>query len=77
MGGTNWLEDVHPNRSDPNSGLIYYLELATNLVSSIWTNTGYTVAGFGRLPNEFLSVTNRIEADLTSQQFIRLVVEEP
>ena len=76
-GGTNWLEYVHPQRSDPHSGLLYYLELATNLISPVWTNAGYTVVGSGSLTTGFLSVTNRIETNLKAQQFIRLVVEEP
>ena len=76
-GGTNWLEYVHPKHSDPHSGLLYYLELATNLISPVWTNAGYTVVSSGPLTTGFLSVTNRIETNLKAQQFIRLVVEEP
>jgi len=68
---------VHPQRSDPQSGLLYFLELATNLISPVWTNAGYTVVGSGPLTTGILSVTNRIETNLKVQQFIRLVVEEP
>ena len=76
-GGTNWFEYVHPKRSDPNSGLLYYLELTDQPRSpSAWTNSGYTVVGSGPLTNGFLSVTNRIETDTKSQQFIRLKIEE-
>lgn len=71
-GGSNWCEFVHAQRSDPNSGLLYSLQLTTNLVTSAWTNTGYTVVGTGPLTNGFLSVTNRIDTNLKSQQFIRL-----
>lgn len=74
-GGTNWFEYVHPKRSDPNSGLLYYLELTTNLVTPVWTNSGYTVTGSGPLTNGFLSVTNRIETNVKSQQFIRLIIQ--
>jgi len=74
-GGTNWFEYVYPKRSDPNSGLLYYLELATNLVSPGWTNSGYTVVGSGPLTNGFLSVTNRISTEIKAQQFIRLIIE--
>ena len=70
--GTNWLEYVHPQRSDPNSGLLYWLELGTNLAAPVWTNAGYTVVGSGPLTSGFLSVTKRIETDVKSQQFIRL-----
>jgi hypothetical protein len=73
-GGTNWIEYVYPKRSDPNSGLLYYLELATNLVTPVWTNAGYTVVGTGPLASGFLSVTNRIETNLKAQQFIRLKI---
>jgi len=76
-GGTNWFELVHAKRSDPNSGLLYYLQLSDDLGANGWTNAGYTVAGTGPLANGFLSVTNRIETDTKSQQFIRLVVEMP
>ena len=72
--GTNWLEYVHPQRSDPNSGLLYYLQLSDSLVSNVWTTNGYTVVGSGPLTNGFLSVTNRIETDVKSQQFIRLTI---
>jgi hypothetical protein len=75
-GGTNWFEYVHPQRSDPNSGLLYYLELS-NLAAPVWTNAGYTVVGSGPLTNGFLFVTNRIEVDGIDQQFVRLVVEKP
>jgi hypothetical protein len=70
--GTNWLEYVHPQRSDPNSGLLYYLQLSDNLVSPAWANAGYIVVGSGPLTNGFLSVTNRIETNIKLQQFIRL-----
>jgi len=76
-GSTNWLEYVYPKRSDPNSGLLYYLQLATNLAAPVWTNAGYTVTGSGPLTNGFLSVTNRIETDVKAQQFIRLMIEMP
>ncbi|MEI7532724.1 MAG: hypothetical protein WCK57_00010 [Verrucomicrobiae bacterium] len=74
-GGTNWFEYAYPKRSDPNSGLLYYLELATNLASPVWTNSGYTVTGSGPLTNGFLSVTNRLETNVKAQQFIRLMIQ--
>jgi len=73
-GGSNWCEYVHAQRSDPNSGLLYYLQLSDSLVSNVWTTNGYTVVGSGPLTNGFLSVTNRIETDVKSQQFIRLTI---
>jgi hypothetical protein len=66
-GGTNWFDYVYPKRSDPNSGLLYYLELATNLATPVWTNSGYTVVGSGPLTNGFISVTNRIETNVKAQ----------
>lgn len=74
-GGSNWYEFVYAQRSDPNSGLIYYLQLSDNLISNVWTNAGYTVVGSGPLTNGFLSVTNRIEMGTKSRQFIRLVIQ--
>jgi len=76
-GGTNWLQYVYPMRNDPNSGLLYSLQLADNLAPAAWTNSGYTVLGSGPLTNGFLSVTNRIETNLKSQQFIRLMIQMP
>jgi hypothetical protein len=35
------------------------------------------VLGSGPLTNGFLSVTNRIETNLKSQQFIRLMIQMP
>ncbi|NNJ70518.1 MAG: hypothetical protein HKP10_04435, partial [Kiritimatiellales bacterium] len=75
-GGSNWLEYIHVQQTDPNSGLLYYLELSDNLVSNVWTNTGYTVVGSGPFTNGLDAVTNQISTDSKDQQFIRLKIEQ-
>lgn len=74
-GGSNWVEYVHVRQTDASSGLTYYLELADDLVAGNWTNVGYTVIGSGPFANGFETVTNRVDAGLLSQQFIRLMIE--
>ncbi|VGO19106.1 LamG-like jellyroll fold domain-containing protein [Pontiella sulfatireligans] len=74
--GTNWFTYVHAQRSAPNSGLVYYLETCENLTSESWTNAGYEVVGEGFMNNKFNSVTNRVNVELSNQQFIRLKIEE-
>ena len=76
-GGSSWCEYVHAQRSDPISGLLYYLQLSDNLASNVWTTNGYLVVGSGPLTNDFLSVTNRIETNLKDKQFIRLMIVNP
>ncbi|MBT8046306.1 MAG: hypothetical protein KJN67_03975, partial [Pontiella sp.] len=75
-GGSNWLEYIHVQQTDSNSGLLYYLELSDNLVSNVWTNTGYTVVGSGPFTNGLDAVTNQISTDSKDQQFIRLKIEQ-
>ena len=74
VGGTNWFGYVHPQLSDPDSGLSYYLELNTDLVSGTWTNSGYTVAGTNVTGGELDFVTN-VTDTVESQKFIRLIIE--
>lgn len=64
---------VYPRRKD--SGLNYWLETSTNLISSAWTNSGYTeLPGVGAIDADFEAVTNEISIS-DSQGFIRLRVE--
>ncbi|QHI69142.1 hypothetical protein [Tichowtungia aerotolerans] len=74
QSGSNVFHYVYPQLSDPSSGLTYYLELNTDLVSGTWTNTGYIVAGTNLTGGTFDFVTNT--TDMASDvKFIRLVVE--
>jgi hypothetical protein len=74
-GGTNWLQYVYRRRTDyPDRGLTYYLELNTNLVTGVWTNSGYTVTGTGPLETGFEAVSNRVSTAVKSKQFLRLKV---
>lgn len=73
-GGTNWFEYVHPQLHDPDSGVVYYLEIADNLLFPAWTNTGYEVTGTNVTGGTLDFVTN-ITATVGSQKFIRLIIE--
>ncbi len=74
-GGTNYFEYIYAKRNDSGArGLIYSLELTTNLVSNVWTNGTVDVVGIGTLDAEFDSVTNRVPT-VAGQEFIRLRIE--
>jgi hypothetical protein len=66
----------HPFRSDPDSGLIYYLELSDDLLSSIWSSSGYSIPGTNAGAGEFRYITNRISAADFTNLFIRRIIEE-
>jgi hypothetical protein len=70
-GGTNWFRYVHPQLSDPFSGLSYSLELNTNLVCGVWTNAGYAVLGTNGSGGDLNFVTNVISME-EDQKFVRL-----
>ncbi len=74
VGGTNWFGYVHPQLSDPDSGLTYSLELNTDLVAGVWTNAGYAVAGTNVTGNALDFVTN-VTDTVDGQKFIRLIIE--
>jgi hypothetical protein len=74
--GTNWFEYVYRRRSDAAArGLLYYVELNTNLVSGAWTNTGYIVTGTGAFDAGFEVVTNRVPIEAFSTLFTRLGIK--
>jgi len=75
-GGGDWMDYVYPKRSDPNSGIAYYIEVNDDLVYGDWTNSNYTVTGTGFIDPEFNAVTNRISTTVENEQFIRLIIEE-
>lgn len=66
---------VHARRND-DSDLVYTVETSTNLVSGLWTNAGYAVAGIRTGTGGFDHVTNTVPAD-AAETFIRLRVEQP
>jgi hypothetical protein len=68
------FEYVYPRRTEANSGLTYSLELTDDLVSGIWTNTGYTETGAGDIDGIFESVTNEIPIFGKTNEFIRLKI---
>jgi formylglycine-generating enzyme required for sulfatase activity len=74
-GGSNWVTYVYPKRSNLDSGLTYYLETSTNLVSGTWINDGYNVVGTGAIDPEFNAVTNQVPTEPERKKFIRLVIE--
>ncbi len=74
IGGTNWFAYIHPQLSDPDSGLSYYLETSTDLVVGAWTNSGYSVAGTNVTSGELDFVTN-VTGMVEGKKFIRLIIE--
>ncbi len=74
IGGTNWVGYIHPQLSDPNSGLSYSLETSPDLVSGAWTNSGYTIVGTNVTGGVLDFVTN-ITDTVAGEKFIRLIIE--
>ena len=73
--GNRYFGYMHPQLSDPESGLTYSLEVCTDLVSGTWTNGGYEVLGTNVTGDTLNMVTNYTDlAD--GQKFIRLLIEE-
>ena len=73
VGGSNVARYIHPQRSDPDSGLTYFLELNTNLVDGSWNNTGYVVEGTNVTDSTLDFVSNTTDM-VVDQKFIRLVI---
>ncbi len=75
VGGTDYFSYVHPQLSDPDSGITYFLELNEDLVSSgNWTNDGYTVAGTNIVSGSLDFVTNLTDT-VAGKKYIRLIIE--
>ncbi len=75
VGGTNWFGYVHPQLSDPASGLSYSLALRSDLILGDWaTNTGYVVTGTNVTGGELDFVTN-VTDTVDGKKFIRLIIE--
>ncbi len=75
VGGTNFLEYVYAKRNDSEArGLLYSLEISSNLVSNIWITGNGEVLGTGALDAEFDSITNRVPAQ-GKEGFIRLRIK--
>ena len=74
-GGSNVFGYVYPQlASDQNSGLIYSLELSTDLALGMWTNSEYVVTGTNVTGNTLDFVTNTTDT-VDGEKFIRLVIE--
>jgi hypothetical protein len=71
-GGT--MVYVHAQRAG-DSNLFYYLETTTNLVSTVWTNSGYTVTATNVTGEMFNYVTNALSIG-QDQAYFRLRVED-
>ncbi|QBG46738.1 hypothetical protein EGM51_04750 [Verrucomicrobia bacterium S94] len=70
---SNVFKYVYVRLTDPDSGIIYRLEVSDSLSSTNWADTGYTVS-VGTESNGFESVTNSIPM-VGTNQFIRLLIE--
>jgi hypothetical protein len=74
--GTNGFEYIYVRRTTANSGLTYQLETSTNLVSGVWTNSGYTTLPAAVLDANFEILTNRISTVGGAGKFIRLRIAQ-
>ncbi|WP_136063307.1 hypothetical protein [Pontiella sulfatireligans] len=70
----NVFEYVYPRRTAIDSRLTYYLELTDQLISGIWTNSGYTETGAGDIDGMFEAVTNEVPISGKTNEFIRLII---
>ncbi len=71
--GSDQFSCTHPQRSDPDSGLSYFVELNTDLESGIWTPAGCGITGTNITGGALDFVTN--VTDLAEdQKFMRLSV---
>ena len=76
VGGTNWIEYIHLQRTNANHGLTYTLEQTPDLMAT-WSNcTDAVVSGTGPAAgSDFMIVTNRIPIDGKANEFIRLRID--
>ncbi len=75
VGGTSYFGYIHPQLSDPDSGLAYSLEVCTNLVGGVWTHVGYSILGTNVSGGTLDMVTNYTDM-VDNQKFLRLLIEE-
>lgn len=73
-GGSDVFRYIHPQLSDPNSGLDYHLELNTDLATGSWVDAGYTVSGTNVTVGTLDFVTNTTDT-VDGEKFIRLIIE--
>jgi len=67
---------IYDRRRDADArGLSYQLELSDNLVSNVWSNSGYTETGTNTIDAAFEAVTNSIPTASKPNQFIRLNID--
>jgi regulation of enolase protein 1 (concanavalin A-like superfamily) len=77
LGGTNWVEYIHLERTNASHGLIYAVEQTLDLVQQPWNDSlDVTVVGTGPASNsDFMTVTNRVPSADKGQEFLRLRIE--
>jgi len=75
IGGTNQFRYIHPQLSDPDSGITCSLALRSDLVLGGWeTNAGYVITGTNITGGELNFVTNMADT-VDGKKFIRLIIE--
>ena len=76
VGGTNWLEYVHLERTDVNPVITQYrVETTDGLATPKWTTNAVNRVGTGTFNADFNVVTNRVSIGNQSQQFLRLEIQ--
>jgi hypothetical protein len=71
----NLFSCIHPQLSDPDSGLSYFVELNRDLVDGIWTPFGCAVTGTNRTGGALDFVTNVTDM-AEDEKFMRLNIVE-
>ena len=65
---------LYARRKAEYSGITYALELTDNLVSNVWTGSGYAESGSADINDVFEAVTNAVPTSGMTNQFIRLQI---
>ena len=73
-GGSAAGQYIHAQLSDVESGIAYFLQVNTDLVTGTWTNSGYSIAGTNVVLGTLDYVTNMVPTDIDTKS-IRLIIE--
>jgi hypothetical protein len=75
--GTNWMEYVYRRREDHVArGLVYTVEISTNLVSNVWNTNGIVFLGASVPESGIEIVTNGVLTEDAPHKFIQLEITE-
>jgi len=76
ISNTNWFEFVHVERKATlNSRTQYFVEVTDDLATPNWTTNGVNRIGSVPLNADYNLVTDRVNASIKNQQFVRLRIQ--